>query len=327
MNKEIAAFVVAAAILIAVNLADGQQPGKVPRIGVLYPDSPSASAPRIKAFQQGLRELGYVDGKNIIVEVRHAEGKRETLPELAAELARLKVDVIITVAADAIAAAKNASKTIPIVFAAAADPVADGFVSSLAKPGGNITGLTLLAPELNGKRLELLKEAVPKVTRVAFLWRLAGLTGNQRFKENEAVAKALGLQLQSVAVNGPDDLEKAFETIRNAAAQALTASPSPFFSTHRARIIAFTAKNRLAAVYSSTIFVDAGGLMSYGPDVLDNNRRAAQYVDKILKGAKPADLPVQQPTKFEFVINLKAAKQIGLTIPPNVLARADRVIK
>jgi putative ABC transport system substrate-binding protein len=308
-------------------LADAEQAPKIPRVGVLDPASPTAPSRSIKAFHQGLREFGYAEGKNIIIEYRYAEGKPDLLPELANDLVRLKVDVIVTVAAAAIRAAKDATKTIPIVFAAAADPVGDGFVSSLARPGGNVTGLTLLDPELNGKRLELLKEAFPKVTRVAFFWRLGGAIGDLRFKEAEAVAQAMGLRLLSAGLREPEDLESVFEAIKIARVQALTSTPSPLFSIHRSSIFDFAVKNRLPAIYPSGAFVEAGGLMGYGPDAVDNSRRAAIYVDKILKGAKPADLPVQQPTKFEFVINLKTAKQIALTIPPNVLARADKVIR
>jgi putative tryptophan/tyrosine transport system substrate-binding protein len=249
------------------------------------------------------------------------------VPELTEELVRLKVAIIVTDTSNATQAAKNATKAIPIVFTAANDPVGDGQVASLAKPGGNLTGFSLLAPELNWKRLELLKEVAPKATRIAFLTRLDTTTGEQRFKEAEADAKGLGLQLQFLGAKGPDDFESAFDAAKQSGAQAVMVHPSTFVVTNRARIIDLTAKNRLPAIYPSTRYAEAGGLMSYGPDIVDNNRRAAVYVDKILKGTKPADLPVQQPTKFEFVINLKTAKQIGVTIPPNVLARADKVIK
>jgi putative ABC transport system substrate-binding protein len=239
---------------------------------------------------------------------------------------RLKVDVIVTDSSNAIDVAKNETKTIPVVFTSAIDPVGDGQVSSLARPGGNLTGLSLLAPELNGKRLELLKDAFPNVTRVAYLTR-DNARGQQRFREAEVAAKGLGLRLQFLGAKGADDLESAFDTAKRAGAQALIAPPTTFLGTNRVQIIELTTKRRLPAIYPSTNYPETGGLMSYGPDVVDNFHRAAGYVDKILKGAKPADLPVQQPTKFEFIINLKAAKQIGLTIQPNVLARADRVIK
>jgi len=225
-------------------------------------------------------------------------------------------------------AVKNATQTIPIIFAAVAvDPVADGLVSSFARPGANITGLTILAPELDGKRLELLKETFPKVTRVGFLWRTGAYAGDARARGVEAVAEKLGLRLQSLGVGSLEDIERVFETARRTGAQALIMTPSPFFTTHRVQIVGLEAKYRLPAMHTGIEWVETGGLMSYGPDVNDNFRRAAIYVDKILKGAKPADLPVEQPMKFEFAINLKTAKQIGVTIPPNVLARADRVIR
>jgi putative ABC transport system substrate-binding protein len=313
--------------LLAVPLAAGAQAGKVPRIGILELASPSASVRGHKAFQQGLRELGYVEGKNIILEYRYADGKLDLLPQLAADLVRLKVDAIVTRSTAPIRAAKNASKTIPIVFTNAGAPVEDGLVSSLARPGGNVTGLTGLSPELDGKRLELLKQAFPEVTRVAFLWTGGSARGDVRAREVEAVAKTLGLRLQPLGVTRSEDFARVFEAAKNGSAQALISVPSPFLATHRALIFDFVAKNRLPAMYSTSDFVEAGGLMSYGPDLLDNWRRAAAYVDKILKGAKPADLPVEQPTKFELVINLKTAKALGLTIPPSVLARADEIIR
>ena len=319
------------AFVICEVAVEAQQPGKAPLSGFLVPGSRAAYARRIDSFRQGLRELGYVEGKNIIIEYRYVEGQKNTLAntlaELADELVHLKVAVIITSSGGGIRAAKNATKTIPIVFTAAADPVEDGLVSSLARPGGNVTGLALLAPELNGKRIELLKEAFPKITRVAFLWRPGVRLGDRRFREAEAVAKTLGLRLQSVAVKGADDLERAVEAAKNAGAQALTTTPDPVLGTHRARIIELAAKKRLPAMYVSSEWVEDGGLMSYAPDSLGQWRHAATYVDKILKGRTPADLPVEQPMKFEFVINLKAAKQIGVTIPPNVLVRADKVIR
>jgi len=306
---------------------EAQQPKTIPLIGLLVPGSRAAYARRIDFFRQGLRELGYVEGKNIIIEYRYAEGRRLALSEPADELVQLKVAVLVTSSAGGIRAAKSATQTIPVVFTAAADPVEDGLISSLARPGGNVTGLVLLAPELNGKRLELLREAFPKTTRVAFLWRAGVVSADRRFREAEAAAKSLGLSLQSVAVKDTNDFESAFEAAKSAGAQALTTTPDPVLGTHRAQIINLAAKKRLPAMYVSSEWVEGGGLMSYAPDTFDNWRRAATYVDKVLKGAKPADLPVEQPTKFEFIINLKAAKQIGVTIPPNVLARADKVIK
>jgi putative tryptophan/tyrosine transport system substrate-binding protein len=327
MNKRITLWLLATLFLAIVSLAAAQQTAKISRIGVLINGSPSIVSGRVRTFQQRLRELGYVEGKNIIIEYRYAEGKLEPVAGLADELVRLKLDVIVTDTSLATEALKNATKTIPVVFTSANDPVGDGQVASLARPGGNLTGFSLLAPELNGKRLELLKEVGSKVTRIAFLTRSGTKFIEQRFKDAEADAKRLGLRLQFVGAKGADDLENAFEAAKRARAQALLAHPSSFLATNRARIIGLAAKHKLTAIYPSTAFAEVGGLMSYGANVDDNFRHAAVYVDKILKGAKPADLPVEQPRKFELVINLQAAKQIGLTIPPNVLARADRVIK
>ncbi len=306
--------------------AHAQQPAGMPRIGILVASSASSFQARVEAFRRRLRELGYVEGKNIVIEYRYAEGKLERPPDLAAELVRLKVDVIVASTPRAVFAAKKASATIPIVFAAATDPVGIGLVSSLARPGGNITGLSLMAPDLNGKRLELLKEAFPKVARVAFLLG-GGPGGNLTLTEMEAAAKALGLKLQSLPVRSLDDFDSAFARAKREGAQVLITTTSPLFNDHQRQILDFAAKNRLPAMYPASEFVEAGGLMSYGPNYTDLWRRSADYVDKILKGTKPADLPVEQPTKFEFVVNLKAAKGIGLLIPPNVLVRADRVIK
>jgi ABC-type uncharacterized transport system substrate-binding protein len=298
-----------------------QQPARIHRIGILIPTS--AQSTRVEAFRRRLRELGYVEGKNIVIEYRFSDGKRERLPDLAAELVRLKVDVIVTAAGSGILAVKKASATIPIVFAAAADPVGDGYVSSLARPGGNITGLSLMSPDLDGKRLELLKEAFPKVARVAFLWG-GGPRGKLNLTEMEPAAKALGLTLLSLPV---DDFESAFARAKSEGAQALITSIGPLLITLQRQVLDFAAKNRLPAMYPTSEFVEAGGLMSYGPNYTDSWRRAAEFVDKILKGAKPADLPIEQPKKFEFLVNLKTAKQIGVEIPSGVLARADRVIK
>ena len=327
MKNKIITLALSAFLLALCTSAEAQQPGKIPRIGILISGSRSGATQRMQAFQQGLHKLGYVEGKNILFEYRHADGKPEPVPELAAELVRLKVDVLVTDTSNATEAAKNATKTIPVVFTTANDPVGDGQVASLARPGGNLTGFSLLALDLNGKRLELLKEAFPKVTRVAFLTRLGTKTTEQRFNEAQVVAKGLGLRLQFLGAKGPEDLESAFEEAKRAGTQAVLAHPSTFVATNRARIIELAAKHRLPAIYSGSEAAEAGGLMSYGPDILDNYRRAAIYVDKILKGANPADLPVQQPMKFEFIINLKTAKQIGVTIPPNMLTRADKVIR
>jgi putative ABC transport system substrate-binding protein len=285
----------------------------------------SFNSARVEALRQRLRELGYVEGKNIVIEYRYAEGKLERLPDLAAELVRLKVDVSVT-AGPAILAAKKASATIPIVFGAASDPVGSGLVSSLARPGGNITGLSVMAPDLDGKRLELLKEAFPKVARVAFLW-VPAERGNRALTEMEAAAKALGLKLLSLELRSLDDFDSAFARAKREGAQALITTPGPLLNAQQRQVLDFVAKNRLPAMYSGSEFVEAGGLMSYGPNIPDLFRRVADFVDKILKGTKPADIPVEQPKKFEFLVNLKTAKQIGVTVPPNVLARADRVIR
>jgi putative ABC transport system substrate-binding protein len=326
MVKKTVVVLLVVLALASLRLAEAQQPKKVPRIGILSPTSSSSSSARVEAFRQGLSDLGYVEGKNIVIEYRYAGGKLEQLPELAMELVHLKVDVIVT-SGPAAFAAKKATNAIPIVIAAAADPVGTGLVASLARPEGNVTGLTIMSPELGGKRLELLKEAFPKLTRVAVLWAVGNPRGDLPFREVEAPAKALGIKLQSLGVRSLDDFENAFEAARRQSAQALITAPQPVINVQRERIVDFAAKSRLPAIYATSEFVDAGGLMSYAPSYTDLHRRAATYVDKILKGAKPADLPVEQPIKFEFVVNLKAAKAIGLTIPPNVLARADRVIK
>ena len=318
--------VIALTLAMCGAAAQAQQPAKISRIGVLIAGSASGYLPRVEALRQRLRELGYVEGKNVLIEYRYAEGKLDRLPDLAAELVQLKVDVIVT-GGPAILTAKKASPTIPIVFALAADPVGDGLVSSLARPGGNITGLSLMAPDLDGKRLELVKEAFPKVARVAFLWEQGTTRGNEPLTDMEAAAKALGLKLLSIEVRSVGDFEGAFARAKKERAQALITNPSSLISIQERQVLDFVAKNRLPAMYPTSEYVEAGGLMSYGPNYADLFRRAADFVDKILKGTKPADIPVEQPTKFEFVINLNAAKQIGVTIPPNVLARADRVLK
>jgi putative ABC transport system substrate-binding protein len=309
MNKKIICLALWAMLYALDVSAEAQQPAKIPRIGMVISTSPFNAVRRVQAFQQGLRELGYVEGKNIIIEYRYAEGKLEPLPQLADKLVRLKVDVLVTDTSYAIDAAKNATKTIPIVFTSAIDPVADGQVASLAKPGGNLTGLSILAPELNGKRLELLKEAFPKVRRVARITRGGGARTEQRIKDDEVAAKGLGLQLQSVLVKGADELGGAFTEAKRTGAQALIFPPSTFLANNHARFIDLSAKIRLPAIYPGTVYAEAGGLMSYGPDLADNSHRAAVFVDKILKGAKPADLPVEQPMKFELVINLKTANR------------------
>jgi len=316
------------ALLIALSVsAEAQQPARIPRIGILAAPSASFFSARVEAFRQRLRELGYVEGRNILLEYRYAEGKLERLPDLAAELLRLKVDVIVTAGAPVILAAKKASATMPIVFANAGDPVGSGFVSSLARPGGNITGLSLMTPDLDGKRLELLKEAFPKIARIAFLWGSLGTRGNRPLTDMEAAAKALGLKLLSLEVRSLDDFDSAFARAKRDGAQALITTSGGLISAQQRQVLDFAAKNRLPAMYPDSEFVEAGGLMSYAPNIADLWRRAADFVDKILKGTKPADIPVEQPMKFEFVISLIAAKQIGVTIPPNVLVRADKVIR
>jgi len=306
--------------------AEAQQP-KVARVGILFGASPSANAGRIEAFRQGLQALGYIEGKNIVIEERYAEGKLDRLPALAAELLRLNVDLIVTVGPAVTRRVKEATNTIPIVMAFDSDPVGSGFVASLARPGGNITGLSSLSPELSGKRLELLKETVPKLSRVAVLGNPGNTATALNFKETEVVARALGLRILSLEVGGPNDLDSAFATMTKGRADALLPLGDSVVIFHCDRIIQFATKNRVPGTYPNTEWADAGGLMSYGPDILDSFRRVATYVDKILKGTKAADLPVEQPMKFELVINLRTAKQIGLTIPPNVLARADKVIR
>jgi ABC-type uncharacterized transport system substrate-binding protein len=319
----------AGGLLAAPLAADAQQARKVPRIGWL-PVNLAAAPHNLEPFRQGLRDLGYVEGRDLVIETRDAEAKLERLPALAAELVALKVDVIVAPGTPQALAAKKATRTIPIVFVGAADPVADGLVTSLARPGGNATGSSNFASELVGKRLELLKQAVPGVSRVAVLWQpgaVAERVEKNILKAAEVAARALEVRPQFVEARGPDDLDRALSDMTRARAGALTVLPSAMFVSERRRLVDLAAKNRLPAVYGSREFVDAGGLMSYGPNIADLNRRAATYVDKILKGAKPADLPVERPTKFEVVINLKTARALGLTIPPSLLQRADQVIE
>jgi putative tryptophan/tyrosine transport system substrate-binding protein len=327
MKKSNVLFAVTILILGSVHLAEAQQPTKNPRIGFLIATSPATSTARMEVFRQGLRELGYVEGKNIIIDYRSAEGKTDRVPGLAAELVRLKVDVIVTGGPADTRAAKEATNTIPIVMAFDTDPVGNGFVSSLARPGGNITGLSNLASEISGKRLELLKEIVPKLSRVAVFGTSTNPGNAQALKETELAAGAFTVQLQYLDVLGHKDIETAFREASKGRADAILLLQSPVLISQRAQVVDLAAKNRLPAIYYAAEFVEDGGLLTYSVNLNDLARRAAAYVDKILKGRKPADLPVEQPTKFELVINLKAAKQIGLTIPPNVLARADRVIR
>ena len=304
-----------------------QQPTKIPRIGYLNANFPTTNPVRIEAIRQGLRELGYVEEKNIVIEWRYAEGKSIRLPALAAELVRLKVGVIVTSASVETRAAKEATSTIPIVMTNDNDPVGSGFVASLARPGGNITGLSTLAPELSGKRLELLKEIVPRLSNVAVLATSTQPGYAQSLKEMELAAAALKVKPQYLDVLVPRDIESAFRAASEGRVDAALLLSSGVMTSQRRQVIELAVKSRLPASYPRAEFVEAGGLMTYGPNITDLSRRAATYVDKIIKGATPADLPVEQPKKFELIINLKAAKQIGLTIPPNVLVRADRVIR
>ena len=324
MSKKVVGLAICAVLLTLSFLAEAQQPKKEARIGFLVPGSASGYASLTDAFRQGLRELGYVERKNIVIEYRYTEGKLDPLPELATDLVRLKVDVIITASTPDALATKQRTGTIPIVMAVSGDPLGSGLVASLARPGGNVTGLTSIASDLSGKRLELLKEVVPRIDRLAVLGNPSNVLTASTMRETEVAAQALQVKVQIVEVRGPDDFETAFQAAIKGRAVALIVLPDPVFTGQRRRIVDVAAKSRLAAIFYTKEFVEA---MSYGPNFSDLFRRAATYVDKILKGTKPGDLPVEQPTKFEFIINLKAAKQIGLTIPPNVLARADKVIK
>ena len=305
-----------------------KKPGKVYRVGVLVPSTAPAGANLQKAFEQALRELGYVEGQNIIVERRYAEGKAERLVDLAADLVRIKVDVIVAATDAGIAAVKQETQTIPIVMSGGSDPVGTGFVASLSHPGGNITGSSTMSPQLSGKRVELLREVVPGLTRVAFLWN-PDLRGTLLdYNETTSAARTLALQLQSVELRRAADLDRVLSTVTNQRAQGLIVlTPNPVLFSNRSTIVSFAHKNRLPSIYGQSVYADDGGLMSYGVNLAEGWRRAATFVDKILKGAKPADLPVEQPTKFELVINMKTAKTLGLTIPPTILVRADRVIE
>jgi putative ABC transport system substrate-binding protein len=332
MNKaDWSSILVATLVLVFGVAADAQQPGKIPRIGYIARRSaPTATAPDsgADAFRQGLRDLGYIEGKNIVIEYRYADEKLDRIPTLVAEIVQLNVKVLVSPTLPVIRAAKQATKTIPIVMVANADPVATGIIDSLARPGGNVTGLARLTRDLGGKRLELLMEAVPKISRVAILWD-ANVPGPAiSFKEYETAARSLKIPFQSLEVRGSNaDLEGAFQAAAKERTSALITVTSTTLLRQQKRISELAIKNRLPSMHEGSVWVEAGGLMSYSTNDPEAFRRAATYVDKILKGTKPADLPVEQPTKFEFVINLKTAKQIGLTIPPNVLARADKVIK
>jgi putative ABC transport system substrate-binding protein len=321
-------------LLLALLLPDGvlraQQPKKIPRLGYLSARDPASDAARAEAIRQGLRQFGYIEGENIAIEYRYAEGKRERFAQLAAELVRLKVDIILIAGGDApVRAAMNATKTIPIVMSGGgADPVKASLVENLARPGGNVTGITNLTGELGGKRLELLKGVIPKLARVAVLYEPANPSSALEVKEILPVeARALKLTIQPLEIRAPEEFERAFTVEGKERPDGLYVSPGALLNTHRKRIVEFALKRRLPSIYPRREYADEGGLMSYDADIAEGYRRVAYYVDRILKGAKPADLPVEQPTKFELVINLKTAKQIGVTIPQSVLYRADRVIR
>jgi ABC-type uncharacterized transport system substrate-binding protein len=329
-RAQVLGFTLCAMLVALSSFVAAQQPKEVPRIGYLSSADPAFESTRSEAIRLALRELGYVEGQNIAIEYRYAGGKIDRFSKLAAELVRLKVDIIVVAGGTIyVQAAKNATKTIPIVMlGAGADPVEAGLIESLARPGGNITGLTQLTRELGGKRLELLKEAVPRVARVAVLYNPATSGSDLEVKEDlPAAARALGLTLRFWEVRAMDGFEKVLAALNKQRPDGLYVSPGPLMRDNQKRIVGFALKSQLTSIYSNREAVDAGGLMSYGADIADNYRRVTYYVDKILKGAKPADMPVEQPKKFELVINLKTAKQIGLIIPPNVLARADRVIR
>jgi len=327
MNRKITALALSTLLFALCASAAAQQVRKVARIGFLDVNFPSTNADRYEEFRRGLRELGFVEGKNIVIDHRYAEGKLDRVPELAAELVREKIDLLVTPNATVAQTAKKLTAMIPIVIVGTGDPIGTGLVNSLAQPGTNVTGLASLQTELSGKRLELLKEAFPKITHVAVLWNPSSPTNAFSWKETQAAAIPLALQLQSLEVRRSEDFERAFTVATTKYVEGLMTLRDVLTNVHRKEIIAFSVKNRLPAIYANTESAEEGGLMSYAPDFRYIYRRAAVYVDKILKGAKPADLPVEQPTKFELVINLKTAKQIGLTIPPNVLAQADKVIK
>jgi len=327
MKAKILVYALPALILATLHVAEAQQPKKISRIAYVTAAPLSAMEYRIEAFRQGLRELGYVEGKNVIIALRAADGKLDRLPPLLAELVREKVDIIVAAGAAVTRPAKEVTSTIPIVMAQDPDPVANGFVASLARPGGNITGLSTFRPELSGKRLELLKEVIPKLSRVAVFGTSTTLDSTQALRETELAAGVLKVQLQYLDVLDPKDFESAFRAAVKERADAVLWVVSGALTTKRTRIADMAVKSRLPVIYELPSWVEAGGLMSYGVNLADLDGRAAWYVDKILKGMRPADLPVEQPKKLEFVINLKAAKQIGVTIPPNVLARADKVIR
>jgi putative ABC transport system substrate-binding protein len=327
IHKALISIALCATLLATNSLAEAQQPSKLLRIGFLGATSAVSVGDRTQALRKGLADLGYVEGKNIVIEWRYADGKPGELTSLAAELVQQKVDLLITQGSSSTRAAQRATRSVPIVMTASADPVGEGMIASFARPGGNITGLTIQAPELSGKRLELLKEIVPRASRVAVLLDPTNVGISARRMEIENAARAFAIRLQAVEVRAREDIERAFAAARKESAEALIVFRVAVFTTYRDRVVQLATHNKIPAIYEVKQFVEAGGLMSYSADEADNYRRAATYVDKILKGANPADLPVEQPTKFELVINLKTAKQIGLTIPQSVLYRADKVVK
>ena len=328
MSRKFLVWLAATLILAGVSFAQAQQSaGKVRRIGYLTANSAAAEKPRIETFRQGLRALGHIEGQNIVIEYRFTDGRFDRLPELAAELVRLKVDVLIANTTNAALAAKNVTREIPIFFIGVSDPVGAGLIDSLPRPGGNITGLTNIAPVLAGKRLELLKETVQKVSRVAVLWDPQNPGSTPQWQESQLAARELGMQLHSMEVSSADHYESAFKQALKARSNALAATLNPLANSNQKRVVELATKNRLPAIYARSDYVDNGGLMSYAQNYAADGTDAARLIDKLLKGAKPADIPVEQPTKFEFVINLKAARSLNLTIPQSVLFRADRVIK
>ena len=327
-SRTLLGLVLLLTIAVAGPAVDAQQPPRIAKVGYLQATARANVTHLVDAFRQGLRALGYVEGKSVVLEIRAAEGEGERLPELARELVRLKPDVIVATSDPAIAAVKRETQTIPIVMAFSTDPAGTGFVASLARPGGNVTGLSTISPELSGKRLELLREVVPGLSRVALLWNPDARGNLLDYKETETIARSLRLELQSVELSHVEDLDRAFAAATKGRAQALIVpSGNPVVVTKRSQVTSLAQRHRLPAVYNAKEFVMDGGLMSYGPSVPEMFRRAAVYVDKILRGARPGDLPVEQPTKFELAINLKTAKALGLTIPPSLLQRADHVIQ
>jgi len=328
MDQRTLLVTLAGGILVASLAVEAQQPMRLPRIGVLYASTPAATSHLLDGLKQGLREHGYVEGQHIILESRYGQAGTERMSDVAAELVRLKVDVLVAATDPATAALRQQTQTIPIVMANSTDPVGTGFVASLARPGGNVTGLSALSPELSGKRLGLLKEVVPGLARVTIIWNPDVRGALFDYKETEAAARSMRLQLHSVEVSRSEDLDRGFSAVTKQRAQALIVqTPNPVLFANRSQIASFAQRTRLPSMYGQREFADAGGLITYGPNTADLWRRAAAYIDKILKGAKPADLPVEQPTKFELVINLKTATTLGLTIPQSLLVRADEIIQ